>query len=144
MLLWYEKSCAGCLQPSVRLTAEKNAHSQGQPLFAEQATRGESTGLEQARSGQLDRAMIKQLQAQLKELASQLEAVTGQLAAASQTAVDEQRKVQVWDWLSHNYVQVTQHGSSSADVFNCYKCVRIKKSGAAKPCGTPFRCLLEG
>lgn len=120
------------MQPSVRLIAEQNAHSQGQPLFAEQAKRGESTGLEQARFGQLDGALVKQLQAQLKELASQLEAVTGQLAAASQTALNEQRKVQVQDSLSPNHVQVTQHGSSSAAVFNCYGCVRAKKSEAAK------------
>ena len=72
---------------------------------AEQASPVKSVGIQQLRSGRPDSALVKQLQAQLSGLAAQLEAVTEQLAAASQAAIDEQRKAQVCFGLTLDYDQ---------------------------------------
>ena len=50
----------------------------------------------QPRASQPDSAVLTQLQAQVNVLAVQLEAVGKQLALASEVAIDEQSRAQVW------------------------------------------------
>ena len=88
----------GCSHSAVyRSTSQHAVFMQAGPKTEKQAAPTRSARPVQSHPIQvLDSEMVRQLQAQLRELAAQLEAVSAQLAMASQTAIDEQKKAQVW------------------------------------------------